>query len=68
LVRDNPNKTELHVSHTLVVPLAEHEPVLREAQSSIFGCQKDQHINRPVKNPATDHPAPTAPLPIGGAN
>jgi hypothetical protein len=50
LVRDNPNKTELQVSHTVVVPLAEDDLVSRQAQSAIFGCCKDQQINLSAKN------------------
>jgi hypothetical protein len=53
LVRDNPNKTELQVSHTVVVPLAEHDLVSRQAQSAIIGCCKDQQINRSAKKSAT---------------
>jgi hypothetical protein len=44
LVRNNPNKTELQASCTVVVPLAEDDLVSRQAQSAIFGCWKDQQI------------------------
>jgi hypothetical protein len=53
LVRDNPNKTELQVSHTVVVPLAEHDLVSRQAQSAIIGCWEHQQINRSAKKSAT---------------
>jgi hypothetical protein len=53
---DNPNKTELQVSHTVVVPLAEDDRVSRQAQSAIFGCWKDQQINLSTKKSATPMP------------
>jgi hypothetical protein len=53
LVRDNPNKTELQVSYTVVVPSAEDDLVSRQAQSAIFGCSKDQQINLSAKKSAT---------------
>jgi hypothetical protein len=53
LVRNNPNKTELQASYTVVVPLAEDDRVARHAQSSIFGCCKDQQINLSAKKSAT---------------
>jgi hypothetical protein len=56
LVRDNPNKTELQVSHTVVVPLAEDDLVSRQAQSAILGCWKDQQINLSTKKMATPMP------------
>jgi hypothetical protein len=56
LVRDNPNKTELQVSHTVVVPLANHDLVSRQAQSAIFGCWKDQQINLSTRKSATPMP------------
>jgi hypothetical protein len=56
LVRDNPNKTELQVSDTIVVPLAEDDLVSRRAQSAIFGCWKDQQLNLSTKKSATPMP------------
>jgi hypothetical protein len=56
LVRNNPNKTELHVSYTVVVPLAEDDLASCQEQSAIFGCWKDQQINLSAKKPAAPMP------------